>query len=140
MQTVKRWAVKNFHFETWKFSTIRSKALLRPDSNVSRSPFAWTFNERFRPFVTFVWPEKIRNVGRSGTHRNGQGRWGSGRNVERSGTEMFILLKINVLKRLQNHAYGTFPSTFQKERNTVMYQLIIEVLSKGLKKQKLIKI
>ena len=76
----------------WTFST--TKALLRPGSKVTMHswPLAWAFNQRFLPFETFLWPEKLRsghetfrNVEKRWTLRNGQ-EWWTVRDVGRSGT------------------------------------------------------
>jgi hypothetical protein len=97
--------------------------------------------ERFRPFVTFLRPEMLRNFHEtvknvqewSRTFMNGRERSGTVKNVqERSRTfkavgrsETFILYKMNGLKRLQNH--GTFTvrsrSRFKNESNTVEYAM-----------------
>ena len=69
----------NFETWTWKFSTIRSEALLRSNSNVSRRSALQPFTvpdsllERFREFATFLRPETLR-YGHE-TFRNGQKRW-----------------------------------------------------------------
>ncbi len=88
----------SFNCETWTFSTIRSKALLQPGTNVPRR-LAFTvldrlyerlhesLNQRFWPFLnvpwafstvlcafeTFLWTEKLRNGDE--TFRNGEERW-----------------------------------------------------------------
>ncbi len=98
----------------WTFSNIRPKAFMRSDSKVpdrfyecSTSAFV-----RLRPFH---YPEKlrnghetVRNVGRSGTLRNGQ---------ERSGT---VNGTLDGQERLQNHVHSTVTvrSRFKNERNT----------------------
>jgi hypothetical protein len=68
-----------FVFETWKLFTIRSKAYLPSSSNVPKRSWpvsvktvhrSWPFHERFRPFETFLWLEKLRTLDthvRSGT-------------------------------------------------------------------------
>ena len=74
----------SFSFGTWTSFTIRSKALLRSESNIS-----WPFLERFRLFVTFLRSEtmyvfalydpRILNVSKTGS-------------IERSTVGFFIFL------------------------------------------------
>jgi len=110
----------------WTFSTIRSKELLRYDSNVSkrswpfnvpdRSPFLTVtitvpdrYHDRSLPFLS-VLDRSANGQERPGTvmvtvrngHGNAQERW-TVWDVERYAT--IILYKTNGLKRLQNHVH-----------------------------------
>ncbi len=70
---IKLGKIDSFVFEPWTWTFTNSKVPNR----------SWTFHGRFRPFETFLRPEKLRN------------------DEERS--DIFILYMINVPKRFPNH-------------------------------------
>ena len=119
----------------WTFFTIRSKALLRPDSNVLRRSrsFSVTTDHRSWAFLNVSWAfstvcdllrsKKLRNGHE--TFRNGQGRWTFSivhkmsrtfRDVGQS--ETFILYKMN---KSETYSKSRSLSHFKNEIVSVSY-------------------
>ena len=74
----------------WTYSAVRSMALLRSGSNISRRSWPFSVTTIQRPFLTFLWSVKL---------RNGHERW--------------------TLRKIQEK-FHTFTFSFRNERNTVL--------------------